>query len=229
MKKIILSLFLVGAFYACSNESGTATTSTENTEVVEKEKSNKKYAKKPERTPMSGLDQLVRAVKGENAVVQWEGTKPTGTHVGNLDLEEKMIVFEEGELKVVNLAFDMTSITCTDISNPDYNAKLINHLRSDDFFNVDNYPTAHFKSTSITKDENSFIVKGDVTIKGITHSITVPMYLRENEEMYLLVGGVEVDRTKFNIRYKSKSIFPDLGDKFISDNFTIKFAIPQKK
>ncbi len=229
MKKIILSLLLVGTFYACSNNEGTKVEATVKTEVSKKKKDNKKYYQKPERTPMSGLDLLVREVKGETPIVQWEGVKPTGTHVGNLTLLDKKLKVVNGELKAMKFSFDMNSITCTDITNPEYNAKLINHLRSEDFFNVENYPSAMFNSTEITKEGDTFLVKGDITIKGITQSIVVPVYLKQNDEMNMIVGGVEVDRTKFKIHYKSKSIFPDLGDKFISDNFTIKFAIPQKK
>ncbi len=229
MRKVILSLILIGAFYACTTDSATTTTKeVEKTEVAIK-KSEKKFYKKPENTPLTGLDKLVKAASNDKGVVQWEGSKPTGTHMGNLELVGKEIVFKNDELKSVELTFDMNSISCSDITNPDYNAKLINHLRSNDFFNVENYPQAILKSTEITNKVDYYSVKADLTIKGITQTVVVPVYIKENEETKLLVGGVEIDRTKFNIHYKSKSIFPNLGDKFISDNFTVKFAIPQKK
>ncbi len=228
MKKIILSLSLIGALYACSSESSTTVEVKDTKEVVEKE-TGKKFFQKPEETPLTGLDELMKAVEGDGSVIQWEGYKPTGTHVGNLALAEKTIVIKNDELKSIELKFDMNSISCTDITSPDYNKKLINHLRSDDFFNVENYPQAILKSTEIVKGNGNYKVKADLTIKGITQTVVVPVSIKQVENMNMLVGGLEIDRTKFNIHYKSKSIFPDLGDKFISDNFTVKFAIAQNK
>lgn len=47
-----------------------------------------------------------------------------------------------------------------------------NHLRSADFFDVENHPTIDFTSTNITKDGDDFKVTGDLTIKGVTKSVT---------------------------------------------------------
>ena len=46
------------------------------------------------------------------------------------------------------------------------------HLKSADFFDIENYPTIDFKSTTITKNGESYKVTGDVTIKGITKPVT---------------------------------------------------------
>jgi polyisoprenoid-binding protein YceI len=43
-----------------------------------------------------------------------------------------------------------------------------NHLRSADFFDVDNHPTAHFRSTAIAIDGTRGTITGDLTIKGVT-------------------------------------------------------------
>lgn len=224
MKKIILSLFLVGAFYACSNEPS----QTEVEVKQEVKKDNKKYAKKPEVTLMTGVDKMLKALKND-PIIEWEAYKPTGTHVGNLNLSEGSFTLNGDMLQAVSLEFDMNSISCTDITSEKYNAKLINHLRSDDFFSVEKYPTATFVSKSVEKDGDHFNVTGDLTIKDNTSSITVPVYLKKTAEKDIFYGAVEVDRTKFDIRYKSKSFFPELGDKFISDNFKIRFAVPQFK
>src|SRR5690606_22063799 len=65
----------------------------------------------------------------------------------------------------IAFSFDVASI---DTSSEDRD----NHLKSADFFDVENNPTIDFKSTSITKDGDDYEVTGDLTIKGVTKSIT---------------------------------------------------------
>jgi polyisoprenoid-binding protein YceI len=54
-----------------------------------------------------------------------------------------------------------------------------NHLRSPDFFNVEQYPTMTFKSTSIKKaGKNKYKLTGDLTLHGVTKPVTVEMVHR---------------------------------------------------
>lgn len=48
------------------------------------------------------------------------------------------------------------------------------HLRSGDFFESEEYPDITFKSTDVTRDGDDWTITGDLTIKGVTHSIAVP-------------------------------------------------------
>jgi polyisoprenoid-binding protein YceI len=48
-----------------------------------------------------------------------------------------------------------------------------NHLRSADFFDVDNHPTAHFRSTAIAFDGTRGTITGELTIKGITQAVVL--------------------------------------------------------
>ena len=58
------------------------------------------------------------------------------------------------------------------------NEKRDAHLKSPDFFNAKQYPTITFKSTSVKKGEGSTLqVTGDLTMHGVTKSITVPVEL----------------------------------------------------
>lgn len=49
------------------------------------------------------------------------------------------------------------------------------HLRSDDFFDVEKYPTITFKSTSAKMDGETILLTGDFTMHGTTKSITLPV------------------------------------------------------
>jgi polyisoprenoid-binding protein YceI len=61
---------------------------------------------------------------------------------------------------------DLASI---DTGNPDRDA----HLRSTDFFNVDQHPTMTFRSTRIEPADDGYTMTGDLTLNGITRSVTL--------------------------------------------------------
>ena len=68
---------------------------------------------------------------------------------------------------------DMTSIVNLDLeAGSKYNTKLVNHLKSEDFFSVEKFPTATFKVTKSEAKAEKSLITGDLTIKGITHEIS---------------------------------------------------------
>ncbi len=119
----------------------------------------------------------------------------------------------------------MNSITNDDLKDAGYNRQLVDHLKSDDFFGVNNYPTATFKLTSAGKfNSDKAVVTGLLTIKGKTEKVSFVVNRRGN--VYL--SQLKVDRSKFGVRYGSKSFFNDLGDKAIDDTFTLDIKLVLK-
>ena len=103
--------------------------------------------------------------------------------------------------------------------------KLIGHLKSDDFFSVKKFPTATLTLKQVTRTQQGYKAKGDLTIKGITKPVEVEL-LRTAAEGY--ASTLVVNRTEFDIKYGSGSFFSNLGDKAIEDNFTLyAFVIPE--
>ncbi len=150
--------------------------------------------------------------------VTWLGEKIGGEHKGTIDL--KSGEFSEKGNKIVSGTFviDMTSIKDTDLDDEGYRTKLEGHLKSDDFFGVAKYPTAKLviKSAEAFKAGKAK-VKGDLTIKGKTNPIEFEVV--KSGKSYK--GKLVVDRSKYDVRYGSKSFFDNLGDKVIYDEFTI--------
>ncbi|MBW0118555.1 YceI family protein [Pseudonocardia abyssalis] len=66
----------------------------------------------------------------------------------------------------VQVEIDATSIDTS-------NAQRDGHVRSADFFDVENHPTWAFSSTSVRADGGELVVDGDLTIKGITRPVTL--------------------------------------------------------
>ena len=156
------------------------------------------------------------------SVVEWTGKKIGGAHNGEVKIKSAFIDFNNNEIAGGKVVIDMTSITNTDLKDEGYNQKLVGHLKSDDFFGVEKYPTATFEVTKPAKFKNGKAsVTGKLTIKGKTEEITFD--LSKNGIEY--VAKVEVDRSKFDVRYGSNSFFDNLGDKAIGDIFTLDIKL----
>ena len=134
-----------------------------------------------------------------------------------------MLVIDNDRLVGGDFTIDMNSINVLDTDNK----KLLRHLKSADFFQVEKYPTATFKISESTITDGKTMVKGFLTIKGITEKIEFPATIskNDNDQVVLESETFKVNRAKFNITYKSKTFFTNLKDQFIQDKFDIKVRI----
>lgn len=158
-----------------------------------------------------------KKVDVKNSKITWTGEKLTGSHAGTIKLQEGYFEMESGKLVGGEFTADMSTINVTDLEGED-KTKLEGHLKSDDFFGVNNYETAKFTiQTAAEKSEGVYGISGDLTIKGKTNPIAFDLKMSDNSATTTLV----IDRTKYDIRYGSGSFFDDLGDKTIYDEFTL--------
>ncbi|MBC8374854.1 MAG: YceI family protein [FCB group bacterium] len=166
--------------------------------------------------------------------VEWVGNKVTGSHNGSLEIQKGEVTIEKGEIRSGRFILDMTSIKVLDIKDEKWNKKLEKHLKDDDFFGVNNYPKAVFEFALATPikgakdDEPNYHFKGDLILKGITHALDFDARVDVKKKSASASGQIIVDRTKYNIRYKSNKFFDGLGDKAIYDEFSIIFNVLTK-
>nr|WP_319400649.1 YceI family protein [uncultured Carboxylicivirga sp.] len=153
--------------------------------------------------------------------LEWTGKKVTGEHMGNILFKSGELVFKDGKLSGGEFEVDMTSITNTDLTDAEYNKKLVGHLKSDDFFGVEKYPTSTLKIKTIHQKGNEYHVVADLTIKGKTNP--VEFSVMDSDDVY--DGVITIDRTKYDVRYGSGKFFDNLGDKVIYDEFTLAFKV----
>ena len=130
--------------------------------------------------------------------------------------------------------FDMTSISNNDIESPEWKLKLEAHLKSEDFFNVDSFPIAilEIKEHQLLSDDQSASnnqILADLTIRGIKQELSFPIALQQFDSILLAKGIVDIDRTMYNIQYKSGKFIENLGDKLIYDDFTVQFMVQTEK
>jgi polyisoprenoid-binding protein YceI len=166
------------------------------------------------------------------SVVKWHGKKVTGEHDGAVQLQKGSIVMKGDQLKSGEFIIDMKTISVRDIEDPSNNTKLVNHLKSADFFEVDRYPTAVLKVKKVKSVEGftgpTFEVTADLTLKGKTHPIEFPAMIKTEDGKTTATANITLDRTKWNVRYGSGKFFKGLGDKMIHDEFTLDVALATK-
>ncbi len=167
---------------------------------------------------VSGLSAQSYKADTDKTMIKWTGEKVTGKHWGYINLKSGELTLEDGKITGGTFIIDMSSIVDKDIEDDDYNKKLVGHLKSDDFFGVEKYPTAKLVITKATDfKDNKADVRGDLTIKKTTESILFTV--TKDGDKY--TAKIVVDRSKFDVRYGSKSFFDNLGDKVIYDEFTL--------
>ena len=177
---------------------------------------------------LSAKDTLI--VDLDKTKIQWTGQKVTGEHTGTLNLSEGWIIMEDNLLNSGRLIFDMTSISNTDLESPEWKLKLENHLKDNDFFAVDSFPYAILnindsQSIVVENSADNNQIMANLTIRGITQEISFPISIQKIESIFSAEGTVDIDRTLYNIQYKSGKFFADLGDRMIYDIFSVQFMV----
>jgi polyisoprenoid-binding protein YceI len=158
-----------------------------------------------------------KEVKANESKVSWKAYKVTGSHNGTVDLKSGALVFDEGKLTGGEFEVDMTSLVSTDLEG-EYKGKLEGHLKSDDFFGVENHPNSTLVFTNVkATGKNSYEVQGDLTIKGITKPVTFDVSVYGSKA----TATLKIDRAQYDVKYGSGSFFDDLGDKTIYDEFDL--------
>lgn len=162
--------------------------------------------------------------------IVWIGRKVTGQHTGELKIASGVLTANGKALNGGNFVMDMKSMTCTDLDASN-GGKLLGHLKSDDFFSVEKNPTSKFEITKITAAGADRVnISGKLTIKGTTTDITFPASVKQQGGVIVAVANsVKIDRTKYDIKYGSKSFIAGIGDKAIDDEFELNINLVAKK
>ena len=163
----------------------------------------------------------------EKSSLTWVGKKLTGSHNGSIALQSGNLIFDGKKLNGGNFVINMATIKDADKSD-----RLEGHLKADDFFGVDKFATSTFTVKKVTPAAgNNVNVSGDLTIKGVTNPITFPATLTWNSDGSVTAAAdkIIVDRTKYGIKFRSKGMFPDVGDKMIYDEFELGIKLVARK
>lgn len=162
--------------------------------------------------------------------IVYVGKKVTGQHTGNINAKNGTLTFQGEEITGGEVVVDMNTITSTDITDKDTNAKYLGHMKSADFFDVAKYPDAKILIKNSKKTAKGLEVTGDLTFIGKTNPITFLVTdLKKSADGVTAKSNVTINRTKWGLVYGSGSFIKGLGDKAIHDEFTLAIDLSAKK
>jgi len=200
MKKLIALLMFVSLFSCNMNSNKTAETND---------------------VAMAAVDATYNIKQDQSSLV-WTGREvSTSSHYGTINFTSGQFEIADGLISQGEFFVDMTSITVQDLTGGSKD-RLEGHLRSDDFFSVESFPTAHlYISSSEVISNGKWMVNGFLTIKDISHPVLFEMANTEDGWNASLV----FDRSKYNVKFRSGTFFENLGDKLIYDDIELKINL----
>jgi len=208
MKKVIFSMAAAGLFLAScvGNPEGEKAATGEAVETLA--------------TAGSPLNVDVAA-----SSITWTGNKVTGSHTGTIKLQSGALMVAEGKLVGGNFVIDMNTLENTDLTDPEYKGKLEGHLKADDFFAVDKYPTAKFEITEVKEGTNGQAsISGNLTIRETTKNITFNAAVTESSDTKVATNAdFNINRKDWGVVYEGQK------DDLISDEINFKVNLVANK
>lgn len=184
-------------------------------------------------TPSINVEDGKYRIDTENSIVKWRGSDITGkSHEGTANVYKGTIKIDEKYFRAT-VAVDMKSIQCTD-ENMGAGSKesLVGHLKSDDFFGVEEFPFAQLTVKEGKIDEFEATAYGAITVRDITMPIEFPISLRMEDGKLIGDARLTFNRAEHNVKFRSGAfpdLFPDLGDKLINDEIELDVHIEAVK
>ena len=175
-------------------------------------------------TAFNPIKDDIYTVDVERSTIEWSAKKVGGGHTGTVKIADGNLIYTGKALKSGSFQMNMSSITSD-------NARVTNHLKSDDFFSTEKNPMSKFEITKVTSAGADRVnITGNLSIKGFTHPVTFPASVKQQKGVLVAVAsGIRVDRTKYDIKFRSKTFFGDIGDKAIDDEFELSINLTAKK
>ncbi|MEO3402635.1 YceI family protein [Mucilaginibacter sp. CAU 1740] len=161
--------------------------------------------------------------------IEWIGRKVTGAHDGTINIARGTFNVVDGKLTGGEFTIDTTSIKILDIEDAATNAQFAGHLASDDFFAIEKYPEATLVIKSVApKTAEEYHIEGNLTIKGISHPVVFDAAANINGDTLAATGKIIIDRTKYEMKFRSGNFFQNLGDTLIYNDFDLNISVTAK-
>ena len=126
-------------------------------------------------------------IDSNHSELLWKGKKVTGEHYGTIEVENGFIMIEDGVVTSGEIVINMPTIKVTDIESEEWNKKLEDHLKNEDFFNVVKFPVSSFTIKEDFKIQpvndwniEKVLIAGDLEIRGIKIPTSIPMFIPDN-------------------------------------------------
>ena len=198
-------------------------------------------------TEAGAADSTLSATEGSStfnisteSVVGWIGTKVVGmgSHAGTIGITEGTLSLENGNITAGSVTIDMKNIVVTDSMPDEYKQKLIGHFSANDFFNVEQFPTAKFEITgSEAKADGDYthVLSGNLTLRDSTKNISFPVTVSVDENGLSAVGTAVINRLDWGVNYDmekmslSEKLQAEAKNGIVSKDIEITFDIKASK
>ncbi|MGK0237310.1 MAG: polyisoprenoid-binding protein YceI [Candidatus Pelagisphaera sp.] len=114
--------------------------------------------------------------------------------VGQLNVADGKLVAEGSKIVI-----DMHSIWT------EAGARLTNHLKNADFFEVEKNPTSTLIATKIEEVDGKQMITGDLNMHGVTKSITFPAEVSVTDQEVTLTAEFHLDRSEFDMGFTGRA------------------------
>lgn len=185
--------------------------------------------------PLMTLDGIYR-IDVEKSAVEWTGRNINNRHHGRISLSAGEVVMANGRPVSGRFDLDMKTISNIDLQDEGWRGMLLRHLNSEDFFDVEHYPSAVFELrgaaaiAGATPGTPNVEIAGSLTIKGITRSICFPAIIAAQEDGSCKAqAALDLDRTLWNVCYGSGKLYERLGMHLVNDLISIELFIVARK
>jgi rhodanese-related sulfurtransferase len=164
--------------------------------------------------------------------IEWTGRNLLNKHFGRVGLKSGQLEFGQSQLTGGRLVIDMGNIVCIDLNETPQHDVLINHLRDEDFFDVERFPEASLVIRSTRKIDGAcpgqlnLEVNADLTLKDVTAPLT--FYAASGitrEGKAAAQAALSFDRTRWNVLYGSARFFYRLGMHLVNDLIDLDLKI----
>ena len=168
-------------------------------------------------------------IETSESIIAWTDRKVTGFHNGTIAIKSGTLAVNDDKITGGKFIIDIMSIRDLDISDPATYAKFSAHLAAADFFSSDKFPAAIFEIISVTINaENEYAILGNLTIKEITNPVSFNVTAFVEWGIIKAAGKITIDRTKYNMIFRSPNFFKNLGDTLIYNDFDLDVSILAK-
>ena len=172
-----------------------------------------------------GNEEKTYSIDLTKSKLRWVAKKLTGSHWGNIRLKSGIVKINNKLPIAGEFIVDMKTIEVMDTKGSIWGKKLQSHLHSKDFFDTENYPEAKLSIKKATMRNGRFIIDADLSIKSIMHPIEFVCEIFQLADLASARGKMDIDRTLYDVTYRSARYFPNIGDRMIYDMFTVDFKI----
>ncbi len=192
MKKIALVAAILVASAACKNEEIDSKPAAEVSEPAAVEK-----AEEPAKE--EAAEPTTVAIDKSASKIDWKAAKVSLAHDGGFkEFDGKVTYGPDGKLQGVDVTIDTTSVWSD-------TEKLTGHLKSEDFFAVEKYPTATFVSTKIEPGEGDMVnITGNLDMHGVKKAVTFPATVKMEGGKLVADADFKINRFDWGIEYKGK-------------------------